>query len=157
MPLKTIYNYDFSKMSNADISSNNFCEKFFAKTLTLAELKIIHDYVQKNNITIAGKIIPTAIYLKGTDNDDTQPFVILAQLHGNEPAGLAGIALAMALAEAGLLKRDVIGIIGNPLAAKQYFVALEKAPNTPQETRDAFRCGVSDTGELLPDGNAGQF
>ena len=158
MPLKTIYNYDFSKMSNADISANNFCEKFFAKTLTLVELKIIHDHVQKNNITISGTIagqtIPAAIYLKGTESSDTtQPFVILAQLHGNEPAGLAGIALAMALAEAGLLKRDVIGIIGNPLAAKQYFAALEKAPNTPQETRDAFRCGLSDTGELLPDGN----
>lgn len=149
MPLKTIYNYDFSQMSNADI----FCNKFFAKTLTLAELKIIHDYVQKNNISISGKSIPAAIYLKGSEGNNTQPFVILAQLHGNEPAGLAGIALAMALAEAGLLKRDAIGVIGNPLAAKQYFAALEKAPNTPQENRDAFRCGLSETGELLPDGN----
>ena len=153
MPLKTIYNYDFSKMSNADISASNFCNKFFSKTLTLPELKIIHDYVQQNNITIAGQTIPAAIHLKGTSGDNIQPFVILAQLHGNEPAGLAGIALALALSQAGLLKRDVIGIIGNPLAARQYFAALEKLPNTLQETRDAFRCGLSEKGELLPDGN----
>lgn len=149
MPLKTIYNYDFSQMSNAEI----FRDKFFAKTLTLSDLEIIHDYVQKSNVTIAGQTIPAAIYLKSTDNNNIQPFVILAQLHGNEPAGLAGIALAMALSEAGLLKRDVIGIIGNPLAAKQYFAALKANPNAAQETRDAFRCGLNDTGELLPDGN----
>lgn len=149
MPLKKIYNYDFSQMSNKD----SFRDRFFAKTLTLAELRIVHDFVQNNNITIAGKIIPAAIYLKGADSGNIKPFVILAQLHGNEPAGLAGIALAMALSEAKLLKRDVIGIIGNPLAARQYFAALAENPDAPQETRDAFRCGLSENGELLPDGN----
>ncbi len=148
MPLKTIFNYDFSQMSNADI----FCEKFFIKTLNLADLKNIHDYIQKNSINFAGLNIPAAIYLKG-NNSDKPPFVILAQLHGNEPAGLAGIALAMALAEAKLLQRDVIGIIGNPTAASQYFSAWEKNPDAPQETRDAFRGGLNDRGELLPDGN----
>lgn len=149
MPLKKIYNYDFSQMSNADV----FCNKFFSKTLTLADLKIIHDYVQNININFAGQNIPSAIYLKGTNTNATAPFVILVQLHGNEPAGLAGIALAIALCDAGLLERDVIGIIGNPLAAKQYFAAWEKEPNAPQETRDVFRCGLSETGELLADGN----
>jgi hypothetical protein len=155
MPLKKIYNHDFSKMSNPDV----FCKIFFDKTLSLADLKIIHDYVQGNTINFAGKIIPAAIYLKGTNSDNSQssanvsPFVILAQLHGNEPAGLAGIALAMALSDAGFLQNDVIGIIGNPLAAKQYFAAWEKEPKAPQETRDAFRCGLSDEGVLLADGN----
>lgn len=156
MPLETIYNHDFAQMSNPD----NFREKFFSRILTLAELKIIHDYVQKNNITCAGRDIPAAIYLKanplssrGSKSDDASPFVILAQLHGNEPAGLAGIALAIALAQAGLLERDVIGIIGNPLAARQYFAVYEKEPDSPQETRDVFRCGLSETGELLADGN----
>ncbi len=110
MPLKKIYNHDFSKMSNPDV----FCKIFFDKTLSLADLKIIHDYVQGNTINFAGKIIPAAIYLKGTNSDNSQssanvsPFVILAQLHGNEPAGLAGIALAMALSDAGFLQNDVI-------------------------------------------------
>lgn len=149
MPLKKIYNYDFSQMSNKDI----FRDKFFARTLTLSELRIVHDYVQNNNIEIAGQKIPAAIHLKGTENGNAQPFVILAQLHGNEPAGLAGIALAMALSEAKLLKRDVIAIIGNPLAARQYFAALAENPTAPQETRDAFRCGLNENGELLPDGN----
>ncbi len=149
MPLKTIYNYDFSQMSNADI----FRDRFFSKTLTLPELEIIHNHVQQNHIVVAGQTIAAAIHLKGLENNNTQPFVILAQLHGNEPAGLAGIALAMALSDAGLLKHDVIGIIGNPLAAKQYFAALKANPTAPQETRDAFRCGLSEAGELLPDGN----
>jgi hypothetical protein len=149
MPLKTIYNYDFSQMSNTDI----FRDKFFSKTLNLADLRIIHDHVQKSSIAIAGKNIPAAIFLKGTYSGKIKPFVILAQLHGNEPAGLAGIALAIALSQAGLLKQDVIGIIGNPLAAKQYFEALDKNTGTRQETRDAFRCGLGENGELLPDGN----
>lgn len=149
MPLKKIYNYDFSQMSNKDALR----DKFFEKILNLAELRIVHDYVQNNNIEIAGQIIPAAIHLKGTDNGGAMPFVILAQLHGNEPAGLAGIALAIALSEAKLLKRDVIGIIGNPLAARQYFAALAENPDAPQETRDAFRCGLSKNCELLPDGN----
>jgi hypothetical protein len=109
--------------------------------------------VQKSHIVIGGANIPAAILLKGTENGNKQPFVILAQLHGNEPAGLAGIALAIALSEAGLLKRDVIAIIGNPLAARQYFAALEQNPGARQETRDAFRCGLAENGELLPDGN----
>ncbi len=149
MPLKAIYNYDFSGMSNIDI----FRDKFFAKTLTLADLKIIHDYVKQNSINLAGQSIPAAIYLKSSIDNKTAPFVVLAQLHGNEPAGLAGIALALALSQAGLLKRDVIGIIGNPLAATQYFEAWGETPNSPQETRDAFRCGLNKRGELLPDGN----
>jgi hypothetical protein len=140
-------------MPNADITANNFCEKFFAKSLRLADLKIIHDQLQKSSISFAGNTIPASIYLKGTQKTGRPPFVILAQLHGNEPAGLAGIALCMALFEAGLLKHDVIGIIGNPLAAGQYFSAWEKNPDAPQETRDAFRCGLGENGELLPDGN----
>ena len=103
-------------------------------------------------IEIGGKTIPAAIRIKGKKTTDA-PFCILAQLHGNEPAGNAGIALALALSEAGLLEENVIGMIGNPLAARQYFEAYTAAPNARQETRDAFRCGLSDSGELLPDMN----
>lgn len=149
MPLKTIYNYDFVQMSNAEM----FRDKFFARKLGLNDLRIIHDHVQKGNITLAGKNIPAALHLKSSVASNEKPFAILAQLHGNEPAGLSGIALAIALEQARLLKRDVIAIIGNPLAAGQYFAALEKNPQAPQETRDAFRCGLSEEEELLPDGN----
>lgn len=142
MTLNSVYN-------NAD----DFRTRFFAKTLTLPELKIIHDYVQQSSINISGQEIPAAIYLKGNGGTATQPFAILAQLHGNEPAGLAGIAVAIALSQSGLLQRDVIGIIGNPLAAKQYFAAWEKEPNARQETRDVYRCGLNEKGELLADGN----
>ena len=55
--------------------------------------------------------VPAAVRLRG--KQDRPPFVILAQLHVNEPAGLAGIALAMALAQAGQLERDVIGVVGH--------------------------------------------
>jgi hypothetical protein len=57
------------------------------------------------------------------------------------------------LHEAGLLEKPVLCVIGNPLAAKQYFEALEAAPSARQETRDAYRCGVADDGLLLPDMN----
>ena len=82
--------------------------------------------------------------------------IILAQLHGNEPAGLAGILLAMAMADAGKLERDVIGAIGNPLAARQYFEAHGQMLSacTGKEERDCYRCGLdANDGALLPDGN----
>lgn len=61
--------------------------------------------------------------------------------------------MAMALSEAGLLQQDIIAVIGNPLAAEQYFAAWRKAPEARQETRDAYRCGVAEDGSLLPDMN----
>ena len=134
--LQKIYNIDFSKIT----SSENFNKEFFAKTLTISELKLIFEFVQ------------SSLLLKGSENCDA-PFMVIAQLHGNEPAGLAGFALAMALKESGFLKKDVVCVIGNPLAGKQYFEAYTQAPDAPQETRDAFRCGITENGDLLPDGN----
>lgn len=81
------------------------------------------------------------------------PLMILAQLHGNEPAGLAGILLAMALGEAKLLTQPILAVIGNTLAAEQYFSAFTEAPRARQELRDAYRCGLGDGGVLLPDMN----
>lgn len=98
-----------------------------------------------------GITIPAALLIRGKQS--SRPFAIISQIHGNEPAGLAGILLAAALSEAGLLERDIIAVIGNPLAAQQYFKAWHQAPEARQETRDAFRCGVSPEGDLLPDMN----
>lgn len=81
------------------------------------------------------------------------PIAILAQLHGNEPAGLAGILLAFALAEAKMLTRQIVAVIGNPLASEQYFSAFTEAPRARQEMRDAYRCGLGEGGVLLPDMN----
>lgn len=149
--LHDLFNQDFTSLEG----SKEFHHAFFKKTLTIHDLKKIFDVVSQSNITVAGKTIPAAIHIPcGKPMPEGEmPFQILAQTHGNEPAGLAGIALAMALSQAGLLKRDIIGLIGNPLASAQYFEAYLKHPHARQETRDAYRCGVDDEGNLLPDMN----
>ncbi len=145
--LRDIFNHDFACIS----SEAEFSRVFFAKTLTQSDMRKTSAYVCAQHVTLEGTAIPAAMRIRGKAHG--APLVILAQLHGNEPAGLAGILLAMALAEAGLLERDIIAAIGNPLAATQYFESLAAHPHTRQETRDAFRCGLSDSGTLLPDMN----
>ena len=103
------------------------------------------------NHTINDQRIPACLHLK--TESKTPPILILAQLHGNEPAGLAGILLAMALHEAKFLKQDVLCMIGNTLASEQYFSAYSEAPKARQEIRDAYRCGLGAGGVLLPDMN----
>jgi len=145
--LRDIFNHDFTAIADGAA----FDAQFFAKTLTLADLQKVSEAVRASRVTLDGRDIPAAILIKGKNN--SAPFAILAQLHGNEPAGLAGILLAMALSGAGLLERDIIGIVGNPLAAGQYFEAWHANPHARQETRDAYRCGLGKNGELLPDMN----
>lgn len=145
--LRDIFNYDFADIASA----HDFSEVFFAKTLTLPDLRKVCTHLCASTHTLQDKEIPAALLIRGKTN--AFPLIILAQLHGNEPAGLAGILLAMALSEAGLLERDVLAVIGNPLAATQYFESLAAHPHARQETRDAYRCGLSDTGALLPDMN----
>lgn len=145
--LREIFNQDFASFEDPD----KFRRAFFAKTLTITDLKKIATLILGSQAAVGGKVIPDAIAIPG--NRKQAPFIILAQLHGNEPAGLAGIALAMALSQAGKLERDVIGVIGNPLAAQQYFDAWSAAPTARQETRDAYRSGLDDKGNLLPDMN----
>lgn len=144
--LRDIFNHDFSSCAPKE-----FASRFFARPLTWPDLEKISARVRQSAVTLDGKSIPAAIHIKGKNSGT--PFVILAQLHGNEPAGVAGILLAMALSQAGLLERDVLGVIGNPLAAAQYFDAWQQAPEARQETRDAYRCGLSESGSLLPDMN----
>ncbi len=145
--LREIFNHDFAKTAD----NAEFLAIFFAKTLTLPDLRKVSAHICASSYQLDGKTIPAALLIKGKTSQP--PLVILAQLHGNEPAGLAGILLAMALSEAGLLQNDIIAAIGNPLAATQYFEALAHSPHARQETRDAFRCGLSDSGALLPDMN----
>jgi hypothetical protein len=145
--LREIFNQDFSSFEDPE----KFRKAFFAKTLTLTDLKKIAGGVLGSQISIGGKTIEGVIAIPG--NRKQAPFMILTQLHGNEPAGLTGIALALALSQAGKLERDVIGVIGNPLASAQYFEAWAAAPTTRQETRDAYRCGLDENGNLLPDMN----
>jgi len=145
--LREIFNQDFSSFEDPE----KFRKAFFAKTLTLTDLKKIANGVLASQVSLGGKTIAGAVAIPG--NRKQAPFMILAQLHGNEPAGLAGIALALALSQAGKLERDVIGVIGNPLAAAQYFEAWSQAPTARQETRDQYRCGLDENGNLLPDMN----
>lgn len=146
--LQEIFNQDFAALPDPAA----FSTAFFAKKLTLGDMKKISAALRAGCISIGGAPIPAATLIKGK-NSGKSPFLLLAQLHGNEPAGLAGIALAMALSQAGLLEQDIIGAIGNPLAAAQYFEAWTAHPHERQETRDAFRCGVGKGGALLPDMN----
>lgn len=145
--LHEIFNHDFSQSDDPA----KLRRRFFNKHLTLTDLKKISSAVCDSQVSIGGRTIPAAITIPG--NHRGKPFIILAQLHGNEPAGLAGIALAMALSKAGKLERDVIGVIGNPLAAEQYFDAWTAAPTARQEVRDPYRCGLDKDGNLLPDMN----
>jgi hypothetical protein len=145
--LVELFNHDFTDGAG----SARFHARFFDHTLTLQDLEKVFAAVHKSQIQLGGKTIPSAVLIKGKKS--AKPFAILAQLHGNEPAGLAGILLAMALSATDNLEHDVIGIIGNPLAAEQYFKALASNPKARQETRDAYRCGLSKKGELLPDMN----
>lgn len=126
-------------------------KKFFEPTLTIDDLRKAHAVVAAHSTEIEGRTIPASIRIG--NHPKVPPFIILAQLHGNEPCGLAGILLAMALSEAKLLNRDVLGIIGNPLAAEQYFYAYSEAPRARQEIRDCYRCGLGEGGVLLPDMN----
>ena len=125
--------------------------RFYEVTLTIADLKKVHDLLLASSCEIGGKTIPGAMLLGPAGKD--APIAILAQLHGNEPAGLAGILLAMALADAGMLTRPVLAVIGNTLASEQYFSAHSEAPKARQELRDAYRCGLGEGGVLLPDMN----
>lgn len=106
----------------------------------------------ESTLEIGGHTIPVALRIPGKMPPE-KPFCILAQLHGNEPCGLAGILMAMALSAAGQLSEDVVGVIGNPVAACQYFERWKTAPQARQETRDAYRCGVNEDGSLMPDMN----
>ena len=143
--LGDVFGDDFVRIKTPDA----MLKRFFATPLSWAQLTRVHDFVAANN---SGGI-PASLRILGTADAGEKPFVILAMLHGNEPAGLAGMLLAAALSEIGCLSRDVICAIGNPLAAKQYFEAYAKAPNAHQATRDCYRCGLADDGSLLPDMN----
>lgn len=145
--LQTIFNHDFSHIAQ----SGDFHTRFFGKTLSPSDLHHVFTTVKNRTVSIDEKTIPAAMHIAG--KTPGAPFIVLAQLHGNEPAGLAGIALVMALAEAGKLERDVIVMIGNPLAAGQYFDHWLAHPTARQETRDAYRCGLSEDGKLFPDMN----
>jgi hypothetical protein len=146
--LAKLFNHDFAALGD----KADFHQVFFDAALDIDLLAEVFALVNSSEIEIDGQRIPSSIRIPGR-NKNSAPFVILAQLHGNEPAGLAGIALAMALAQAGKLEHDVIGVIGNPLAAAQYFADWAQNPGAKQETRDAFRCGVDRAGNLLPDMN----
>lgn len=146
--VEEIFQHDFTGCKNP----LDFHRYFFDMALDLDDLSKVSEFIRSSSATIGDKTIPGALLVKGAAARE-KPLCILAQLHGNEPAGLAGITLALALAQAGLLKGDVICVVGNTLAASQYFEALKAAPTARQETRDAYRCGLAADGSLLPDMN----
>ena len=109
---------------------------------SLDDLKSIHKIVDSSNY----KGVEAAMMIGQGDN----PIMLMAQLHGNEPAGLAAISYVMELEKQGSLKRPILAVIGNNLAAKQYFESLD---GTRQETRDIYRRGKDKDGKPLEDMN----
>lgn len=79
--------------------------------------------------------------------------VILTMIHGNEAAGLAAIANCIFLEKSNLLKQKTYVILGNPIAALQYFSHLKELPFMPTNTRDHFRSGVCVKSNILSDPN----
>ncbi|NCY25735.1 MAG: hypothetical protein EBX37_13065, partial [Alphaproteobacteria bacterium] len=144
---RDIFNHDFT----TDTDAGAVLQRFFGKTLTLADLRKVHAFLHAQSVMLEGRAIPAALRIPGSTPG--LPLVLLAQVHGNEPAGLAAVLLVLALSQAGLLEREVVAVIGNPLAAAQYFEHLAAHPHARQEVRDAFRCGLDETGRLLPDMN----
>lgn len=142
--LKRIFGHGFAGMN-----ASSFAARFFAHLLSLADLAQIHDWlaVQRWQGIDAATLIPRK------SSGDEVPFLLLAQVHGNEPAGLAGALLALALAEAGLLEKPLVAAIGNPVAAEQYFAAWRADPAAPEHARDIYRAGVDAAGHLLRDMN----
>ena len=144
--LNNILGNDFSNIENG----NELKEKFFAKNLTLSDLRKVHDFMSEQSETIDGREIPAATLL---DASDEPYFILLSLLHGNEPAGLEGILYAFALESAGLLDKPILCVVGNNLASKQYFKVMETEADKPQQSRDYYRRGLDDNGEPLPDMN----
>ena len=146
--LQEIFNYDFTTCSEPA----DFHRHFFDTALDLEELHKACEVLLASSLEIGGKTLPAAMRIKGKESPE-KPYAIISMLHGNEPCGLAGILMAMALSEAGLLKHDVVVIVGNYVAAKQYFEAWKKDPEARQETRDAYRRGLNEDGSIMPDMN----
>lgn len=145
--LSSFFGEDFCELTDGTA----IAQCFFDARLTHRNLAPVSKLVCESSVTLAGKEIPAALHLKGKSGD--KPLIVQTQLHGNEPAGLAAVLLCMALSQANLLEHDVIVVIGNPLAAGQYFEALEENPKARQQTRDVYRCGLDEDGNLLPDMN----
>lgn len=145
--LSSYFAGDFSKLTDSEAVK----KQFFETSITHHSLAPLCKLVCESSTTIGGRTIPGALLIKGKTS--AAPLIIQSQLHGNEPAGLAAILFTMLLAKTGLLEKDVLAVVGNPLAAQQYFTALEQNPKARQQTRDAYRCGLDAKGNLLPDMN----
>lgn len=145
--LQEIFNTDFSQLNNGE----DVKKAFFAKTLTIDDLRKAHDFLSDITTEIDGKPIGSCIPIGESKGEPY--FILLSLLHGNEPAGLAGILYAFALNEAKLLDKAIMCVVGNNLASKQYFKVMETESDQPQQTRDYYRRGLDEAGEPLPDMN----
>ena len=147
--LRAIFGHDFSAFKKPE----TFRHEFFRKHLSLDDLEMVHNTMKESHFKLAGKKIDSAFLIGPAAAMDQPPLMLMAQMHGNEPAGLAGVLYVLALSSAGLLRQLVIAVIGNDLAANQYFDAWAGNPVARQETRDVFRRGIGKDGQPLPDMN----
>lgn len=126
---------------------------FFGRKLSLADLKLAHDFLQSRSANIDGQEIEAAYRVNTKTPTDDPAFMLLIQLHGNEPSGLAAFLYTLALHQAGLLQQPVLVVIGNNFAANQYFEHFKNHPDAPQQNRDIYRRGIADSGNAMADMN----
>lgn len=139
-------------------TEENLVRVFYGHKISWSDIQRVHDYIQTHSITATGPKgddieVPAALALQGNGKSNALPFILLSQIHGNEPAGLGAALFTIALEETGLLDRPVHLVIGNHYAAKQYFEAWAKDPRSRQESRDDFRMGLASDGKLMRDLN----
>lgn len=146
--LSTLFGNDILHESDTTALTEHLLRVQFGRE----QLQAVHDFVARQSVTVDGQTIPAVLELPATEPSH-EVMGLIAQLHGNEPAGLAAIAFAMALWRKQLLNATVYCIIGTPLAARQYFEAWQRDPLAIQESRDGFRRGYDTSGQLLRDPN----
>lgn len=135
--LTAIFSHDFT-----EVSAEDFTNKFTEKTLTIGDLELVHSLINRSSYRGIDGVLKIG--------EGKNPIMLMTQLHGNEPAGLAAILYAIALFKAGLLEKPILAVLGNNLAAEQYFKKLDRKP---QETRDVYRRGTGEDGFPLADMN----
>ncbi len=147
--LHSIFGTGFVNCGNAD----ELNLRFFGHKLDLDDLNLAHDFLQSHSANFSGREVHAAYRINTKTPTDEPAFMLLMQLHGNEPCGLAAFLYALALHQSGHLEKPVLAMIGNNFAAKQFFEHYKKHPDAGQEIRDIFRRGIGENGNALADMN----
>lgn len=122
---------------------------FFGHTLTMQDLYQTYKLIADQEIVVdvpeapEGKISVPAAMCIGDENAKTA-VLQMAQVHGNEPAGLGVLLFGMALSEAGVLNGKIYGALGNHHAASYFWEAWRDQPHIPAAARSPTRTMIGE-------------